>query len=359
MMNEDQTYQLIENYLNGQLSGEELNAFEKELSQNPALKKKVRAHKLANEMVIELRLQNIQSILSEEKLNYGRKTLWKKIISGISGGLVIASLLFFFNDYNKSEIQEPIASQGSQKTTSKDGVASDQKEYQTKPIPTDKPLTSANKPLTDNTNNLSYDSVNSINNHKISETQVSHNPVEAPAKEIIHPKETNETSKPCEHVDINSQISVSPTCEGESTGSITLSGFKGGTAPYDYIVLMKHHEHSNSNLAAGIYSVIIKDSKGCTKNMDGIEIVEKHCQKDYSFNPALGETWEIPTYKHSGTLILYDNGGNVYFTEEIGAGEKIQWSGLSKNGESKTGYFLFVINYKDGTNKHGSVTIVR
>jgi hypothetical protein len=362
MMTEDQTYQLIENYLNGELSGEVLHAFEKELGQNSELRKKTEAHKLANEMVIEYRLQNVQSILHEEKIKYGRTSLWKKVISGITGGLILASLLFFFINKDNPVKNESIQIEKSSEILKTEPVPADTKEQNNKKSSGKNPnqqLAIDENPDEKNKTLISSDSIIIEPNNKQTEIHTSNNQ-DANFNEVqIQHKNPSGFSSPCDHIDITSQINVKPTCEGETNGSITITAFKGGTAPYQYYVSQNNNELNHSNLSAGIYTVLIKDSKGCSKNIPDIEVFEKHCLKDYSFNPSLGETWEIPSYKNSGTLILYDEGGIVYFTEEIGAGEKQQWSGQSKNGEVKTGYFLFVINYKDGTSRQGSVTIVR
>jgi hypothetical protein len=361
MSNEDQIYQLIENYLNGQLSGDELNSFKKELGQNEALNKKVEAHRLANEMVIEYRLQNVKSILQQEKINYGRKNIWKKIISGITGGLILATLLFFLINKENLNHEQQISSNSNQNIINKENTFTERKEDKNIKAQTSNNFNNPaiiEKSKNENKAVTYKDSSILIINEQVPESKVINSQTAKIDDESIHHTQPSVTPHNCEQVDITYHLSIKPSCEGEENGSIIISGFKGGTGPYNYYVSNNNHELTHSNLSAGTYSVMIKDSKGCIKNIPDLEILEKHCQKDYSFNPSLGESWEIPSYKNSGTLILYDEGGIVYFTEEIGAGAKQQWSGQSKNGDIKTGYFLFVINYKDGTSKHGSVTIV-
>ncbi|MES2760894.1 MAG: SprB repeat-containing protein, partial [Bacteroidota bacterium] len=65
-------------------------------------------------------------------------------------------------------------------------------------------------------------------------------------------------------------VNISPTivnvnCNGSSTGSVTLTA-SGGTSPYSYMWLPGGQTTpSVSNLAAGIYTANVTDSKGCVK----------------------------------------------------------------------------------------------
>jgi hypothetical protein len=357
MRTDDQTYHLIEDFLAKKLDTEKLQAFMQELAQSQELRSKVEAHKLANELVIENRLKDIKGLLHQEKINSGKTRLWKKIISGITGGLLIASLLFFMVDKNENDPKDILPANESEKELRSNNITDNQVEQNsnvTKNKKSEKRLTpdetENNKfPVTSDTTPKTIEATEALKNHipnSIDES-VKQNPSVTPV------------NISCDQIDITANVSVKPACEGDNNGAITLSGFKGGTAPYHFEVTNNHDEFINSQLPAGNYSIIINDSKGCKKIITHVDVAEKICQKDYSFNPSIGESWDIPSSKNSGTLILYDESGNVYFTQQISSGAKEQWSGQSKNGEVKTGYFLFTINYNDGTTRQGSVTIVR
>jgi len=66
---------------------------------------------------------------------------------------------------------------------------------------------------------------------------------------------------------IDSQINV--LCYGKSTGSVTIKG-SGGRSPYSYKLGSGGYQTSGtfSNLAAGSYTVTVKDSNGCTTTQD-------------------------------------------------------------------------------------------
>ncbi|GAB5531080.1 MAG: hypothetical protein Roseis3KO_28570 [Roseivirga sp.] len=61
---------------------------------------------------------------------------------------------------------------------------------------------------------------------------------------------------------------VNPTCGGEATGLLDVAAI-GGTAPYEYSIDGVNFGTSNifDNLAAGSYTVTVKDDKGCTTTL--------------------------------------------------------------------------------------------
>ena len=62
-----------------------------------------------------------------------------------------------------------------------------------------------------------------------------------------------------------SQIDIS--CNASNDGSIMVLG-SGGTAPYSYIWSNGSESESNSNLVAGVYSVLIIDANGCEQSLE-------------------------------------------------------------------------------------------
>jgi gliding motility-associated-like protein len=64
------------------------------------------------------------------------------------------------------------------------------------------------------------------------------------------------------------------TCNGAMDGSITITNPIGGTAPYSYVWNNGATTQNLPNVIAGNYSLIITDSKGCTKSIGPITISE-------------------------------------------------------------------------------------
>ena len=70
------------------------------------------------------------------------------------------------------------------------------------------------------------------------------------------------------NISITSVPTVDPKCFGESNGSITVNA-TGGTAPLTYSIGgVFQSQNLFSNLAAGLFTVTVKDNAGCTKQSD-------------------------------------------------------------------------------------------
>jgi gliding motility-associated-like protein len=61
-----------------------------------------------------------------------------------------------------------------------------------------------------------------------------------------------------------SQLNASPSCFGQSNGSLQVNAQGGNGAPFDYLWSNGQTQDLASNLGAGIYTVTASDSKGCT-----------------------------------------------------------------------------------------------
>lgn len=71
---------------------------------------------------------------------------------------------------------------------------------------------------------------------------------------------------------LNSPTAVNPTCANSTDGSLTLTGFGGGTSPYTFLWTTGATATSIVNLPAGAYGVTITDSKGCKDSVPRVSI---------------------------------------------------------------------------------------
>jgi hypothetical protein len=69
----------------------------------------------------------------------------------------------------------------------------------------------------------------------------------------------------CTGVNITGNATTTPSCTGQSNGSITVTA-NGGVSPYEYQLNSSAFQSSNifNNLAAASYTVTVKDANGCT-----------------------------------------------------------------------------------------------
>ncbi len=71
---------------------------------------------------------------------------------------------------------------------------------------------------------------------------------------------------------LNPPTAVNPTCANDRDGSLTLSGYGGGTPNYTFLWSTGATTAAISGLAAGPYGVTITDSKGCTESIPRFSI---------------------------------------------------------------------------------------
>ncbi len=71
---------------------------------------------------------------------------------------------------------------------------------------------------------------------------------------------------------LNSPTAVNPTCANSTDGSLTLTGFGGGTPNYTFLWTTGATTSSISGLASGAYGVTITDSKGCKDSVPRVSI---------------------------------------------------------------------------------------
>ena len=365
---DDLTYDRIEAYLNGEMSSSERAAFEKELSLNQKLSKEVDKHKLANDLVLENRLLSVKDIFQQEHFKATQQSSYSKYIYSalalaVAVGTAIA-LFVYTNDQAESKEEVKVV-ETSTRTSSLNSIEinkekdsrSSQSQLEQTPEPTY--LRKQDVQLIEEQHKLNVIPV---------ETNVEKNPTDIiiPIQKV----ETNQDEKTsnktevaknvCADVVIKADIKTSATCLHESTGNVLVYNIQGGTKPYAVAIHNSHKESVvNGTLTAGIYQIHITDSKSCEKIYSNIQIVEKDCPIDYSFNPFIGEKWSIESYKSEGQLEIYNKGGVLHYKMNVDANSANEWTGVGFNNQIMLGYYIFVIKYADGTVKKGSVTIVQ
>jgi uncharacterized protein involved in high-affinity Fe2+ transport len=187
------------------------------------------------------------------------------------------------------------------------------------------------------------------------ELVTSHNPQLAVAETKVETPAAR-----CAAVHVKADIHAVASCVGGNTGSISVSNFKGGKAPYRFSLTdEKGNALEPNHLASGGYQLLLFDADGCSSNTEKVEVQEKPCRKDVAFNPFVGEVWHLPVSETAGMLKIMDSGGNIHYQAKIEAGANEEWSGMSAKGEMKAGYYLYSIEYENGKTQQGSVTVAR
>ncbi|MBC7388223.1 MAG: hypothetical protein H7329_03345 [Opitutaceae bacterium] len=362
-MNEKDLNIKIESYLNRNMPDDEIIGFESEISQNQTLADKVETFRLANLALTRNKLwvvKNISNAINDEHIKASKIKKTVLILSALTLlGIGIASAILI-----KEEKPNEIIKSNS-KISKVETTKTENKQAITQNLQTKK----TNKPARKELQNL-------VRPTKIKENNIVYTPAEVENKTVVPQKTADisksmipaykqkpEDSRPdniCRTISIDAFISAEKACFNEQNGRISVSGFKGGSEPYIYKVLDQAKQNiSSTKLAAGIYSVIITDSRNCQKLIEGIIIKEENCKRDLELNASNGDEVEFGTADQEVSFTVYDKGGNIYFDGQFASGEKIKWNGISAKGEIKSGYFIFTLKYQDGKIHKGSITVIK
>ncbi|HTF81327.1 MAG TPA: hypothetical protein VL947_06375 [Cytophagales bacterium] len=363
MKNEDHIHQQLEDYLANRLSDHDKAAFHKSLQESAELTQKLQAHKLANEMVIEHRLLDVNNMLRDyhkSKKSGTSQSLWAMLL-GVA--LTGAAVLYYVN-VSKTTPQINIKTPKQETTKAASNNLKVQEQSITKPsgnqkgIPiivkseTEVPIQKlpAEQPLLTPTPTSSASEPATVHPIAATKPEESSKTVE---KSLHIPKNV------CEGVHIHFMLGQKPTCYGEHTGSVWIKEGTGGKSPYTLQLLDEHKQsHSPNELASGTYEAVYTDANGCVATQQ-LTITHKICEKDYIFNPFAGELLKLQPYPVQGTMRVFDRQGNIYVVLSLQPNSEVLWDGLSKNGELSEGFYNFIAEYADHATAKGTITIVR
>ncbi|MBO9701398.1 MAG: hypothetical protein J7604_14410 [Sporocytophaga sp.] len=362
---------LIEKYTKGKLAGEKLETFEKLLAENPEFKRKAELVKVTNQLVVLNRLSEVNIMLKAETASLKKKENGNsnkgKFILGISALAMLISIVIFISQSDKESRPARIINKD-QRTVDKSASSV--------LTPLQKKEIWINNDHNNNGNSKSVEEENqedmmlspgkmivdtvSINMEHSADTSVIHNIHQLEVKNVkSNPSQADKKIASCEGIRITVDLKTEGPCRGEQNGRIMLNRVRGGTEPYSY-VLNGNEENSQgqfSDLVAGNYQIKITDHNGCHISLNQVTLSERRCRKDLEFSPSHGEELQMPVYEKSGNLSIFDKTGKLYYQQSIPAREKFMWNGLSNSGELIAGYYVFVIQYEDGSDEKGSITI--
>lgn len=363
------TYDQIEAYLNGEMSYEERIAFEKELSINQTLSEYVDKLKLVNNLVLENRLLSVKDIFQAEHAKAIEKPSYSKYVyaalaTAVAVGTAVA-LMVYTNDAAKPQDQQPII-ENNASTSASNAIENNthakensSSEHTLAETSESNYLRKQDIQLIEEKNNLNVSPIETNEEKNQKDAIVPIQKVEVKSEEKTLTK-IEEPKDICADVLLKADIKTTATCLHETSGNVVVFNIQGGTKPYTVSIINSHKEPAvNGELAKGIYQIHITDSKRCEKTYSNIQIIEKDCPIDYSFNPFIGEKWSIESYRSEGQLEIYNKGGVLHYKMNVDANTENEWTGVGFNNQMMPGYYIFVIKYADGTVKKGSVTVVQ
>lgn len=366
----------IDLYLKGKLSGSELQAFEKELMLDQELDVEVQEAKMIQQLVLKNRLLEVKELATqaEKDIHSVSNNLIRFLAAGaLVTGIIISAFLYF----NMPE-EKAIPKTNLKEETEPTKPAELLKNEDTIPnTPLEVEASETEKVIQGNTGSVSsshqqnlltetpaQDSETLTETTQLPETPITimdSNQVEAQVKTDIPEKaERRYAAKEptCEDIKILASVHTFATCASERNGKIEIQEISGGKAPYSHKILNMdgNQVFDKGGLEAGNYLVKIADGNGCEKEYPAT-IESKSCPINASFNPGYGEVWEIPGSDKSGKLTIYSRAGTPLYEKSLSAHTNDTWNGRNKYDQIEAGYFIFVIEYEDGTVLKGSVTI--
>ncbi len=364
---DENIYEAIELYLSGALPENERLLFEEQLLSDSDLQQKVEVCKTAKDLILLNKLKGLKSIMTEEQTKADQANPFNKGWTFLVLLAVIGSGSYLLlNSNSSSEIVKSEKTKNN--TVSTDSTPNKQESESEIKI---KHIEQLPK-VTLRTNINSENQINANKNNITANTHVSDNGQEIPLNE--HPLKSEITANTttesindfvappankCEGIVISAQLIVQEPCSGSNNGLIEIKGFKGGTSPYKTTLngLRSEEENVFRDLNQGTYRAEVTDYNGCKHQFNPLILKGKICKLDYDFNPGRGEEWLGPLVMQESKLTIIDKTGNLIYSKQLANGEQSTWSGYSESGKLESGYFIYIIENKDGNVAKGSITV--
>jgi hypothetical protein len=363
-----ETYQLIDHFLNGELKGDVLLAFEKRMLEDASFAEEVSLQKMTNAVVIGASYDSLRTQMTNDVNKIDGSNNTKKWLGGALGGIILSTIIIasYSNDKDASVniIENEVTNTPSVIATTTD----------TQFIPSKQPITNIT-PSNENTpaqssrlNNLDLTDQVIIDTPKITshpQQQIAVTPITSTANTPVQQVTPQIVIDPCKDIKIHTTISTQPSCENSNTGSIHIpsESIIGGTKPYKTTLnktdAPKLKEVYNY-LHAGDYTVYITDKNGCATTITATVEAQRCVKKTYVFSPDKGETWKIEGVANQEyTLTILNIAGNQVYKTPHMHGE-FEWNGFNQNGSLlDAGLYIYVLEYTNGTKENGQVTIIR
>lgn len=387
MRPELEKYHQIDLYLNGELSGEDLEAFKLLMKSDASLAEEIELQKEVNFVVEGAVYAQIREQIQKDITVFDQKAKFrKKLWYGAAGIFLMALSLLMFNFF-KSQLKEKEHQVNSEIKTATysndhDLVTIENNKITTSPIDQEERREKLNAPKKEK--KVSLPSVNLITpNSSGQRDSVINKPglitfpqgrenATAVLEPIVLPTPVHLDSalqpldiSGCSGLKFEIAPLIEPACKGESNGKVTfqLSSIKGGKSPYQ-VSLEKNVNATKTDrfyhLSSGEHVFYLKDSKGCTETIN-LVVPESQClENKFVLNTVAGEVWQIPATSQDYLLTIFDRSGRVVYKRKSGDIFQSQWMGMDMNGSYlESGLYIYVIEYNDGKKQNGQLSIVK
>jgi hypothetical protein len=366
MMNDYSHNEKIDQFLEGKLSVEEHNAFVRSIEIDLDLAEMVKTQKVANEII---RTKQLLRLKEKMEADFSRPNWFNSLNSFLLFSLAALTIglgTYWYFKVEKNNRAEKIYLPNSAV------VNADTARLSSPVILQSTTLNKFGKEKNQIINSTTKDSTQKMESHPFIELSVVPNTTIDKTISSLEPVvlPTSSSAKKavdCSFFALHHAIRISGSCQEEPTGkiSIDVSEIKGGVSPYLISVSAIAPSFTDKTdflyVKPGNYLVSIKDKNECLVKKE-IEVEERACAKAnvFAFTPEL-EKWKIPVQqKKYGTIKIFNKSGILVHQSEVSYESENYWEGISLSGQAlETGYYTYIIDYTDGEQESGSVSIVR
>ncbi|WP_028979163.1 FlgD immunoglobulin-like domain containing protein [Sporocytophaga myxococcoides] len=373
MSNLRASFEKIDEYLNGELSGQELVEFKEMMEKHESLAEEVQLQQLANEAIVELNLANLRKDIKRISLKERTASRFKLYGSLAAAAILISGIAYFALSPKAEEFEA--ANVIPVNPSSKEAPISRNAE-----LPVKAEVTPA-EIVTQQQKNIEQIAQNepaaTFDSQRLPDSTLQHtetipysnsdNLVIGQKSEQVKEKNTdqNSTTVPCKANAIDAFIHIEPACKDQKgSGKITidLATVKGGKPDYkfslnggaDYQEFPVFEE-----LASGPAQLLIKDAQGCISRKD-LTIPEKNCFKEVIIYPLKGETWTAPIVSKENVITIKDIQGKILFENSYSDSDNFTWDGKTNDGQDlPMGQYYYTIKGDKGNIINGYISIPR
>jgi len=373
MSNLRASFEQIDEYLNGELTGQELAEFKEMMEKHESLAEEVRLQQLANEAIVELNLADLRKDLKRISLQQKTTSLYKIYGSIATGVLIISGIIFFMmsgkpeetkfpnanivhpsiekNSFPQSNAQLPVKAKAGHNPGSTDITAHIQTNIDR--IEQEEPEKITLQGSTDSIRHIS-----NYFTHTVHTTELKTEPTT-----VENTLQSN--ASPCKTEAIDAFIHIEPACKDQKgSGKITidLASVKGGKPGYQFSLNDGNDYQAFpvfDQLASGPAQLLIKDAQGCISRKL-LSIPEKNCFKEIVIHPSQGETWTSPIISKENVITISDPQGNIQFEYHYTHFDNFAWDGKASDGQDlPMGQYYYTIRGDKGNIINGYISIIR
>jgi gliding motility-associated-like protein len=380
MKAEFEQYELIEQYLKGELSGSERSAVESRLATDALFSEEVKHHQAVHDLVMDHGLLELKAKMKAYDPGYAGGANKLHIVSTVVlvVSLTAMGLMTSSNNSIEPPAQSAVVTIAPNANRNKPAVV-DQVKKTREPLSAIIPAPAQPAPAPDAVAAtvdtvhttpqpliFSRDTATIKKSFSGDVRQPSDIIPEMKSTLLLKPLEAKTPGLiPCQLESSVLTFSASESCTSSPTGVISVdrSSLFEGKLPVEFSIDGKNYytAYTFNNLYPGIYYLSVRDARGCTwPEAKEIVVGEKDCNAhEYSFYPDKGEVWKLPvSISSSGKIDIYNRNGSLVYTSVISHGHPDQWDGTAHGHVLPMGSYSFVLKVDEKTIT-GQVTIFR